>query len=302
MKRLKDSPTDPLFLELFLTAVERLGERFDGDPTLDGVDISLPGAWGEGHRLDLYPEDTFTRIMDTYLEAFPHTQLITQASRPYLIEYAKDRAAVGWRGDGLGEPKHTFTMYPERIAHISEVWKTAPVSFESYWWLGEWMRKSWDIDAIIAQTLEWHLSSFNAKSIPVPYEWQDKVDEWIARMGYHFMISRAAYPAEAAPGDTLSIRLDAENVGVAPIYKDIPLKLRLICGEHTVEWTTDADLRRWLPGAHAVSLSAALPADLPLGEYRLEAAIEGNGHPFVRMCMDTVCDGAWHCLGCIRII
>ena len=31
-KRVKDSPTDPLFLELFTEAVKKIGERFDGNP------------------------------------------------------------------------------------------------------------------------------------------------------------------------------------------------------------------------------------------------------------------------------
>ena len=75
-KRVKDSPTDPLFMELFLKAVEHLGQRFDADPVLEAVDISLPGAWGEGHRLDRFPEDTLQRIMDTYIRAFPTTQLM----------------------------------------------------------------------------------------------------------------------------------------------------------------------------------------------------------------------------------
>jgi len=299
--RVKDSPTDPLFMTLFLEAVRALGARFDSDPTFETIDISLPGSWGEGHNLHLFPDDTLRRITDTYLEAFPNTQLIAQAGRPELIRYAADRAAVGWRGDGLGEPKHTFERYPERISHISDVWKTSPVSFESYWWLGEWKRKGWDIDAIIEKTLEWHLSSFNAKSIPVPYEWQEKVDNWIARMGYHFMISRAEYPAAAAAGDTLEIRLNIENVGVAPIYKRIPLKLRLVCGEHTAEWISDTDIRTWLPGAHEETAQLTLPPALPAGEYKLEAAIEGNGHPFIRMCMDAETDGAWHRLGTIRI-
>ena len=59
-KRVKDSPTDPLFLELFENAICKIGERFDVNPRLD-------------------------------------------------------------------------------------IWKKAPISFEAYWWLGEWKRQGWDI-------------------------------------------------------------------------------------------------------------------------------------------------------------
>ena len=52
MMRIKESPLDPLFIDLFLEMVRKFGERFDSDPTLDGMDISLPGAWGEGYKSD----------------------------------------------------------------------------------------------------------------------------------------------------------------------------------------------------------------------------------------------------------
>ena len=107
MERVKASPTDPLFMELFLKAVTALGNRFDSNPWLDAVDISLPGAWGEGNRLKLYPEDLFETIIDTYAKAFPTTQLFTQLARPNLVEYAKKYTDLGWRGDGLGNPAHT---------------------------------------------------------------------------------------------------------------------------------------------------------------------------------------------------
>ena len=96
-KRVKDSPTDPLFLELFLEAVRAIGARFDSDPTLDSVDISLPGSWGEGYKLELYPDNVMEQIADAYMEAFPTTQLNTQLIRPNLIKYISKTRSVGAR-------------------------------------------------------------------------------------------------------------------------------------------------------------------------------------------------------------
>nr|MBQ4319263.1 DUF4832 domain-containing protein [Clostridia bacterium] len=228
LMRVKDSPTDPLFIDLFLNMVKKFGERFDSDITLDAMDISLPGAWGEGHKLELYPDGTYEKIIDAYLDVFKETQLITQVARPDLVEYAKNKGViVGWRGDGMGNPKHIETIYPPRVEKMGDNWKIAPVSFESYWWLGEWQRQGWDVDMIIQTTLDWHLSSFNAKSIPVPFEWKDKVDAWVNKMGYHFAIDSFEYPDLAAAGDTLMMKLTVDNVGVAPIYKKLPLMFRL---------------------------------------------------------------------------
>ena len=148
--------------------------------------------------------------------------------RDELIKYANKYTNVGWRGDGLGNPRHTEEIYPPRIAKVSEIWKKAPVSFEAYWWLGEWKRHGWNIDEIIERTLEWHISSFNGKSLPIPYEWKDKVDYWISKMGYHFAIDYFKFSETAEVSDTVEFELGIENLGVAPIYKNIPLKIRLL--------------------------------------------------------------------------
>ena len=188
-KRVKDSPTDPLFLELFTQAVRKLGERFDSNPTLDVMDISLPGSWGEGHNLHLYSPESLKNIVDTYLEVFKNTQLMGQISRPELLHYANNFADVGWRGDGLGSPKHNTDIYPPKFLQNTDLWMRAPVSFEAYWWLGEWKRKGWSIDDVIDYTLKVHISSFNPKSLPIPFEWKDKIDYWLSKMGYHFALA-----------------------------------------------------------------------------------------------------------------
>lgn len=302
MKRLKDSPTDPLFMELFLKAVTALGERFDSDPWFYAIDISLPGSWGEGHKLELYPDDLFMTIVDTYAAAFPNTRLFTQISRPELIEYARKYTNVGWRGDGLGHPSHTDEYYPPRIEKLSEQWKVAPVSFEAYWWLCEWQRKGWDLDSIIDKTLEWHISSFNPKSIPIPYEWQDKCEYWISRMGYHFTPESFSYPEAANAGDLVSMILAVENVGVAPVYADMPLAVRFVSKDYIFEtYENKTDVKRWLPGKHTVPLRALLPKDMKPGEYDIEIALISPHAPVVYLATNAERDDGYYKLGKITV-
>lgn len=301
-KRVKDSPTDPLFIDLFLKAVAHLGERFDHDPVLEAVDISLPGAWGEGHKLDLYPDGTFEQIIDTYVKAFPTTQLMTQLERPELVDYAwrTGGVRVGWRGDGLGNPNKIHITYPNAIARVTEAWKLAPVSFEAYWWLCEWQRQGWDLDEIIEKTLSWHISSFNPKSMPIPCEWKEKVEEWIRRMGYHFAISSFSHPGAAMPGDTLQMALNVENTGVAPIYHRLPLCIRL-AGEETYVFETTADITRWMPGAAEEKLAITLPEDVPAGNYVIEIGIDAKEYPMVYFATDAPRNGAYYRVGEIKI-
>ena len=302
--RVKDSPTDPLFLELFLKAVKAFGERFDKEPTLDAIDISLPGAWGEGCNLHLYPDNVLETIVDTYTSVFKHTKLMTQLARPNLIRYAKRTAGanVGWRGDGLGDPHHMTTVYPPKIDDIPENWKSAPVSFESYWWIGEWMRQGWSIDEIIDSTLKWHISSFNGKSMPVPYKWRDKVDYWCSRMGYHFTINSSVYPETISADDTLDLTVEIENVGVAPLYNKMSLKLRLKNEENEYIFDTSVNPQSWLPGKHTESISASLPCDVKKGNYDIEIGLISDVFPVIYFATDAVRDGAYYKLGAVNIV
>ncbi len=273
-KRVKDSPTDPLFLELFCLAVRKIAERFDSDPTLDAIDISLPGSWGEGHNLHLYSKESLQNLFDTYTDGFRQTRLIGQIARPELLRYAQSKALVGWRGDGFGEPYHIYELYPAMVEQVSDLWQTSPVSFESYWWLGEWKRRGWDIDEIISLTLQWHASSFNAKSLPIPNEWRERVDAWVAKMGYHYTIDYFKLPETAQAADSIELKLGLDNVGVAPIYRRHPLQITL-CGKdfcHTKQYD-EVDITKWLPGKIAQRLVLDLPADMPKGEYEVRVSI-----------------------------
>ena len=271
--RVKDSPTDPRFLEYFLEAIKALGERFDSEPTLYAVDISLPGAWGEGYKLALYPDDTLEKIVDVYTSSFKDTILFTQVARPALLAYAKEKAIVGWRGDGLGHPAHTKKIYPPNIGKMEDAWRHAPVSFEAYFWLCEWQRRGWSIDEIIEMTLFWHISSFNAKFMPIPYEWKDKIDYWVSRMGYHYVIDAFAHPDLCQQGDIARCKLRISNVGVAPIYKKIPLKARLVGNGIDQTFDVGTDIRTWLPGEHEVAIAIPVAKDAPVGNYTVLVGI-----------------------------
>ena len=284
--RVKDSPTDPKFLELFLNAVRVFGERFDSSPYLDMIDISLPGAWGEGHNLELYPDNVLEVIVDTYASVFKSTRLATQLTRPALIRYAKEKYGLdlGWRGDGLGDPEHIINFYPPRIAEIPEIWKSAPVSFESFWWLGEWKRQGWDIDNIIEKTLEWHISILNAKSMPAPIEWKEKIDYWVSKMGYHFSFNYLKYGV--CESGVLGLELCVSNVGVAPIYKSYPLKVRLRSEEKEYIFDTDVDIRSWLPGEHTEKLVFDTKA-VDAGEYNVEVGIIADNGQVIYFATDA---------------
>ena len=301
-ERVKTSPSDPKFLEILGETIKKFAERFDSDPMLAFLDISLPGSWGEGSSLDLFSEENIEKYIDIYTSAFKNTILIGQSGSPWIVHYANKTSPTGWRADGVGSPKHMNDLYPARIEHLKDVWKTAPVSFEAYWWLGEWQRQGWNIDDIIQKTLDWHISHFNAKSLPIPWEWKDKIDEWVSKMGYHFVINEVETQEVVKRGEKLAIRLVIDNVGVAPIYHKLPLYIRLKDENTEKTFETDVDIRRWIAGKYKEEIIIEVPEDMTNGECELQIGIGGKDMPSVVFACNAKQDGDYSVLSKLNII
>ena len=297
--RVKDSPTDPRYLKLFGNAIEKLGERFNKNQTLDCVDVSLGGAWGEGSQ-EFSQEDTIA-LMNTYIRVFPNTKLLGQCANADMLNYIYEKRAIGWRSDGTGNPKHTHIWFPSYFPKVkNEHWKTAPISFESYWWISEWYRQGWDIDEIIEFTLSHHISTFNTKSFPIQYELKDKIEYWLTKMGYRFVVREVEYFGSVNAGENFKFSMQIENVGVAPIYNKLPLKIRLV-GVETKEFSTNVDITKWLPGKHTENFELNIPLNIVSGEYELQIAIGGGELPSVVFATDAKNDGDYLVLAKIHI-
>jgi hypothetical protein len=201
---------------------------------------------------------------------------------------------------------HMYDYYPEAIVNFGmrDAWQKAPVSLEVCWVMQYWKDKGWDVDYIIDQALKWHISSFNGKSSAVPPEWKPQVDRWLKRMGYRFVLRRFTYqPAVKAQGK-LEFATWWENKGVAPIYKQYLLALRLKSGSQTAILPTDADIRTWLPGDTVYDNAVFVPAELPAGEYDLEIALLDpiSRQPKVKLAIAGLQSDGWYALGKIRVV
>ena len=294
------SPSDPKLLEYYGAAVQALAERFDDDPIFDTFDISLPGAWGEGNSIRFFTTEQLERFMDLHTRAFKNTRLIGQVCSPYLVNYACQTTPVGWRGDGTGNYGHIHTMFPNAHAQMPDVWKKAPVSFESWWWISEWLRQGWDIDEIIACTLSWHLSTFNTKFIPVQWELKDKIDEWVAKMGYHYGLTEFSMPESAKAGEKLCVSFKIKNYGVAPIYNENTVFIRLTNGQTVYDLPTSLDARSWLEGEYAEKVKLDLPETLEKGEYTVAFGISTAAGKLA-LCMNVEETDGFYTVGSLRV-
>ena len=119
-------------------------------------------------------------------------------------------------------------------------------------------------------------------------------------MGYRFVIREVEYPESVKVGERAEISLKIENVGVAPIYNKLPLKLR-IKGVKTQEYITDIDITKWLPGEYTETVCLDIPNDIDVGEYELQIAIGGGDKPSVAFANELAQDDDYFVFGKVSI-
>ncbi|HVM97774.1 MAG TPA: DUF4832 domain-containing protein, partial [Candidatus Acidoferrales bacterium] len=312
IEKWRTDPERPLYAERFGAMIRAFGKRYDGHPDLESVDLAIVGAWGEGAGADQLTEQTREALVDAYLDSFKKTPLVMMLTDEKTNKYAIARRAVGWRVDCLGDMggfskvwNHMYDYYPEAIVNFGmrDAWQRAPVSFEVCWVMGYWKKQGWDVDYIIDQSLKWHISSFNGKSSAVPPEWKPQVDRWLKRMGYRFVLRKFAYPSVVKAQAKLPFQTWWENKGVAPIYREYALALRLKNGTREVVLPTDADVRTWLPGDVIYDNAVFVPAGFAPGEYDVQIALLDpvTREPKVKLAIAGIQPDGWYELGKIKI-
>ncbi|WP_256992385.1 DUF4832 domain-containing protein [Paenibacillus sp. XY044] len=101
---------------------------------------------------------------------------------------------------------------------------------------------------------------------------QGNMDKLKKRMGYHFVVKKAAYPQQNS-GNKLDVTITVENKGVQHFPFNWPVEFQLrSAGNIVARQSTPADLRTWRTGLHTVSGSISTNT-LPCGTYELTIAI-----------------------------
>ena len=90
-----------------LDFIKRLGERYDGHPDIDHVDLGSIGWWGEWHlsgskNCKLPTLENRMKVVDAYLAAFKKTPLLMLIGGGECLTYAAEHG-TGWRADCLGD-------------------------------------------------------------------------------------------------------------------------------------------------------------------------------------------------------
>ena len=330
---------DPTTLERHIDFIKRLGKRYDGHPEIAHVDIGSIGWWGEWHLSGSHTNkmpslENQIKVIDAYLVAFKKTPLLMLIGGGPALKYATEHGA-GWApiasATWAGFPKRGTTWrdaYPVEItgSHIQDVWKTAPVAWETCWDIRKWVSDGWPLRYIFNYASALHGSYINNKSSPLPTrdDVRPELERFLRRLGYRLLLKELKHPSGAKPGAKIELLMKWQNVGSAPCYKPYRLAYRLSNKDgFSKVFVSSNRVNHWLPGSielftdgffkepsdlpageiAAVNDSFTLPADIPAGSYMLSLAVVGehDSSPVIRLGIKGRADDGWYPVSQIKV-
>lgn len=301
----------PVFQDRLKALVARLGQAWDEDPRIFGVQMGLIGYWGEHH----HPAPTAAQrrlLTDAFRAAFKNKPVLVRHTDHEFME-----AGFGIYYDTFANlsrepPTGPVDQFPWQATHVyRDLWKRAPIEGEVEY---NWQRqresarpaetfgrtpdetlkvpayRRYMVDKIRryhASYLGW-IDDYNAADRDV----LAGAAELQEAFGYRFVLDAVSYPLVVQPGGRLTVKLTVRNLGSAPFYLDWPVAVALLdASTRKPVWSASldgVDIRRWVPGedwdsaafvyrlpakTNDVSGGAALPPDLKTGDYILALAI-----------------------------
>ncbi|MGO9107605.1 MAG: DUF4832 domain-containing protein [Thermoguttaceae bacterium] len=328
---------DPVVLKAHLDFIKRLGEKYDGHPDIDHIDLGSVGWWGEWHLTGSSKNRLPTlvnrmKVMDAYLTAFKKTPLLMLIGDSDCLKHACAHGA-GWRADCLGDMGgfsrtwcHMLNAYPAEVGSVPDTWKMAPVAWETCWDMRKWVIEGWPLRYIFNYALACHASIINNKSASLPQggNVRPEIERFLRRLGYRLVLKELKHPVQVWAGGTLELSMKWQNVGSAPCYKPYRVAYRLSnkSGFSKVILSKTA-VNRWLPGSvemftpeffkmpkdlpngevNDVLDTIALPTALLVGEYTLSiAVVDDSSTPVVRLGVKGRGDDDWYPISEIQMV
>jgi hypothetical protein len=305
--RIEPDYSDPIFLKRHGEFIKAFGEKYDGSPDIDFIDIGSYGDWGEWHSRHPVNAEVRKKIVDMYTDAFKKTQLVFLHGDEEILAYALTKG-VGTRRDGIGSPwdrKDYESPKYNAIPGYTDGWKHAPVVFE--WYGGyEWMtNKGWPLDSAVEFMLKHHVTFINDNLGKIP---EDKISIFrkLAKYaGARLVLNEISFEKILKSDSPLNVNLKLSNTGAGKMYLPYVLRFFILDSKNNVVFNANAksDPTSWLPGEYNLSESIRIPSTVRKGNYKFALAIvdkTGNRFPF-RLAIEAPQNNGMYILGDISI-
>ena len=275
---------DPVFLaklEKFLAAA---AARYDGDPTVDFIDVGSFGVWGEGHTYwsskRKWPASTVIRHIDLHAKHFRKALLAANddfaGQGKETIEHAL-KSGLTLRDDSILVQGGKSAYFHAEMAR--PFWPRLPVILESEHYGPSKKKGYWKDGTQYLQAVEeYHASYASIHWWPREFleECRDLVARINRRLGYRLQLAEASWAAKWEKGAPWAVSLRWRNAGVAPCLPGghPALTLKDAKGGIAAVFTDEAFEIRTLPvgppdqaEARVLSASFLRPFNLGAGTY-----------------------------------
>lgn len=284
-------------------AITALADYFNQDDFLAYVELGSLGYWGEWHARDDSGESRMPSseicwdYILPYSDRFQDVRFLMRRSYAQAVEMN-----AGLYHDMLGHGEETerwldWTVsggmqdtqgQSLQIVPYDAFWETAPVGGEltSSTPLEEMMEQG--LSELLNQLEKCHLTFLGPHS-PDPEAYASAYDAIARRLGYQYYVSRLRTAFSFAE-DALSLELDWENAGTAPLYWDWPVMIMIFDVQNNpIYWETlDLKLSQLPPGEKITTITNVPYLDILHEGFSIGISItsyDGNDH--VQLAMDT---------------
>lgn len=248
------SYNDPQYLARAQALFTALGQRYNHDPRLGWLDMSLYGCWGEwnescgGNTMSAGNRQT---LINMQYQAFPNKRFLMFTAHLDSLDYALSLRRIqptGVRIDCLGQ--NSIGGGRDALASDSTArnqWHVAPLYFE-YCGGPNFQQALADIKTYHASIIgdgAGNLHSFGS------YSSQDQslLEQNYQASGYRFVLDNVSIPSQLVAGGNFSVVTHWSNINVAPAYHawTALFQLRDAAGQVAWQGASTTNLQTLLP-------------------------------------------------------
>lgn len=320
---------DSVYVSHLESFVNRMAEKYDGDPRLAFIDISglgLYSEWGDpesnqpGWDNDSIMKRDSRRLIDIYLRAFKKTPLSisTHIIGPdledrYEVMYALSKG-VWLRRDGVGSP----FFHKGHKELVRKYWEDRPIITEMYAIYSNYNDiktgrnknwSGWSFKDVVDQILDQHgMCAEMSRDLDISDAFlKNKSFDRLAReVGYRLVLSKAEFPQKILKGEKLIVRQLWKNQGVSKLYRKYPLRFYLTDSAGQEVWSyidNDFDPTDWKRGS-VYEYHSILPikGNISFGTYDLKVAlVDEVGNPIIYLGQEGRDKSGRYMLGKIKL-
>ena len=274
----------PDYINKALLAIQALANHYDDDPRIYTFQLGVLGYWGEWHTSSFddpnfdIAYNTKTQILDGYKNHFINKHLM---GRYPWREPLNNDETIGYHNDFF-KPNNGHSDSFDDAIFANNKWLNGPIGGEippvDSDELTAFNNDLFGTTTGMSMIEQGHYSTMQSGGNTSPCinnSNSPNCQGFMAmhrKMGYNFQIDSALFSETVSLSENLSVELDIENIGVAPIYYNWDVQFALLDNNNQVVEVFDViyDLRTILADQNIYTISMSSPLNtITSGNYNL---------------------------------